>query len=481
MYAIYNYTAAATFSQVSIVSNLVSLAMGTTDKTWLLGKILLSSQAVGCTSSSTTVTWAGAYTGVTIAVGQKVYGLGIPSGTTVATITDGTGFTLSNAFTSTTNSAAILGLGPTSTLPPATIGSTTLALGITNGSNQLTMTGAFAASAGIAAVGMQITGNGIPAATTISSLAANAITMSANATASSANTTVMLTPPSTPTNEADTTILTTYTTPAWEIWDQYGGTGGLPNVWVFRSPVVDDATFYKYMYISASNAGTLGLACPESQNNSTHAKTNDFPLNNSSTYASRFSVAGQVGTFHISCSSRHYAHHSISNYGIGGSTAGGWEATLERSRRSPWDTVAAGYPPCQTVSSYGALLNTAYTGRISRIKTATGDVLNVAGYLAIIGYSPGNTGLLLFSSNAVIARVPDGLGGYYTVLNELFLLSAPGAGFLGGSISSICDIWLGPSSAQHLDEIIYNSKNYVAWQNTPSPSTQGGFSFFPKG
>jgi hypothetical protein len=36
------------------------MLMGTTDKTWLLGKFVISSQAVGTTNNSNVVTWAGA-------------------------------------------------------------------------------------------------------------------------------------------------------------------------------------------------------------------------------------------------------------------------------------------------------------------------------------------------------------------------------------------------------------------------------------
>lgn len=125
-YAKYNYNGATTHSAMNLLSDVVSILTGQTTKANLTGKWIKSPTAdIGITNASLTVTWSGALTDVTCSVGQTVSGVGIPAGATIATITDGTGFTLNTAHEATaTNTNAILILGNTATLPTTQIGST---------------------------------------------------------------------------------------------------------------------------------------------------------------------------------------------------------------------------------------------------------------------------------------------------------------------------------------------------------------------
>lgn len=112
-----------------------------------------------------------------IAVGQKISGTGIPSGTTVLSISGSTVTMSANATSSTTGVTVIFYANPTTTG------------NITNASNQLVSLGS---TTGIA-VGQSIAGTGIQFGTTVLGLSGSTVTMSSNATATTTGVSVTFT------------------------------------------------------------------------------------------------------------------------------------------------------------------------------------------------------------------------------------------------------------------------------------------------
>ncbi|WP_395744068.1 RHS repeat-associated core domain-containing protein [Prosthecobacter sp.] len=114
---------------------------------------------------------------VGLAVGQTVSGNGISSGTTIAAVNSSTTLTLSTAATATSGSSGLT-FGP-----PAPVSSTPLCF-ITAGSPTVTMYPYNGTTTAGLSVGMSVSGNGIPAGTTVTVInSTSTLTLSANATA----------------------------------------------------------------------------------------------------------------------------------------------------------------------------------------------------------------------------------------------------------------------------------------------------------
>jgi len=482
-YAKYNYLGSTTQSQTSILSDVGSILSGVTNKAQLFGHINLSSAAVGITNTSTTVTWVGADDGSVfsqrknIEVGQAVFGTGIPDGTTVATITNQTGFTLSAAATAT-NAIAILTLDDTATLPISTIGSTTKTISTSSGSANLTITGMCTATLGICAVGMSVEGFGIPNGTTISSItSANVLVMSNTATATVSPASIVLSAPSTAVtcDTANTTISAAYNAAGWKLYDMYGN-AGVANVWIFRAPVIDDSTFYKYMALDVQTAGYIQMHNYETWNNSsaTHTGTNQ-----STAFATGYQqrITPTVpATLAIGASVRYCVMQSIVAAGTGGLTQGSWNGLFERTRATPWDTVANGYPPVVLSTGYSTSINSQNAVCPRYKNPAGGDYATASCILGWCSLGASNGTISSQTATYPISKIPDGVGGFYSPLNDLHFRYSLN-GFLGGSISQVCDVWGGVSYASNLDEMTANGKTYIAWNFYTSV---GNF-FIPKG
>ncbi|MCX6850547.1 MAG: autotransporter-associated beta strand repeat-containing protein [Verrucomicrobia bacterium] len=116
-------------------------------------------------------------------VGQPVQGPGVPSGTTVASIVDGTTITLSANASATGTANAYYGVSPA-------VGRTAIA-SVTSASNTITMASA-AEAAGIVA-GMYVQGVGIPQNTVVGSVSGNTVTLVSASTGAAANATASAT------------------------------------------------------------------------------------------------------------------------------------------------------------------------------------------------------------------------------------------------------------------------------------------------
>lgn len=583
MYSKYNYIGATTQSAINLLSDVVAILTGQTTDTNLTGKWVASPTAyVGITDTSATVTWTGAKTDVTCSVGQTVTGTGIPSGATIATITDQVGFTLNTAHEATaTNAQAILILGNTATLPTTQIGSTETSQTITSfsastdlftktghgyaggervqmihtggtatefGSNSVyyeyfvkyassstfylsnTFNGANIVTAGTLtgitvkcsrnksmslisgsavvatgrttdlAVGQTVTGYGVPAATTISSISAGvSFTMNNNATADVPDATLVFAPGAgVICDTTNTTISTSIAAAGWALHDQWAAVGQV----IIKAPIVDDATSFKYVMLDVSNGAYLQMHLYEGWNNTTHVGTNQaYALITSQQQRTTLTVSASIA---IAASARFIAMQSTVAAGVGSSDVNSWTGIFERSRLAPWDTVTNGYPPVVLMSgaAFGWSSTTTYAPRYKN--PAGGDYTAIDSYMgavtmgwngemssgrAVNGGVGAATGVNTANSGTIKSKVPDGLGGFYTPFNEIQVRCSPNS-FEGGSLSTTSDIWNTVTYPNNLDEVVKGSQTYIIWQNTlystNTTATQAtgqnsGNTLFPKG
>jgi len=247
---------------------------------------------------------------------------------------------------------------------------------------------------------------------------------------------------------------------------------------ILKAAVVDDATAFKYVGLDTYTAGEVILRAHESWNATTHTGTNSTTI---ITSGQRTSV-GTAASILISAKQSHIALQSNVAAGIGAVTTLDWTAAFERTRLSPWDTVANAYPP--VVNTRGSINSFVVTtiAYAPRYKNPAGGDLGTTSatvYCAAIGACGGVRGGAYNTFHAMYQKIPDGLGGFYTPLNEFYYRNALNS-FMGGSVSAVCDVWLTVAYPNNLDEVFANGKTYILWQNTGVPANTG-FTAFPKG
>lgn len=247
---------------------------------------------------------------------------------------------------------------------------------------------------------------------------------------------------------------------------------------VLKSAVADDLTYYKYMMVDATTAGYIQLHLYETWNATAHTGTNQATA--IATTAQQRVDTTSPGVMVISAKKSHCVMQSIIAAGTGAVTNGDWTGVFERSRLSPWDTVGAAYPP-SAIMVGSSIVSGAATSACKFKNPSGGDYTGASAAQLetawLGGYGgTGNNGWM--GLPAMDIKVPDGLGGFYTPFTEFHVRKRSSA-FMGGSISAICDVWLGISYPLNLDEVVYNSKTYVFWRHT---STAGsGCLLVPKG
>jgi hypothetical protein len=189
-------------------------------------------------------------------------------------------------------------------------------------------------------------------------------------------------------------------------------------------------------------------------------------------------VASMMGRIDISASTRHCVFYSFQNGVYGSSTNLGPSGIMERTRRSPWDTVGngqlRGYLP-------------AVWGNLGIIATATApfyaNILPNAAGIDQFGGPVGTTNLAAyiitpFGSNTgpgstALHTTPSSIVPNSVIIPQHLLIPfgcmQPSFGFLGGDISSVCDIWLTTYSyGGAFDELTIGSDTYVIWMAGPS-------------
>lgn len=125
----------------------------------------------------------------------------------------------------------------------------------------------------------------------------------------------------------------------------------------------------------------------------------------------------------------------------------------ERNRLSPWDTNTAGYPP---ILSNGGTLSTYFFSSVNnlRLKNFSGnDVINS-------NYPSANISPYVITG-ATLRTVKNADGEDVHLLCPI-IIGQPQIGFLGGEISTLCELWQTTSDFGRMeDELVVSGKTYV--------------------
>jgi len=129
---------------------------------------------------------------------------------------------------------------------------------------------------------------------------------------------------------------------------------------------------------------------------------------------------------------------------------------MERTRRSPWDTVSNGYPPFISFSSLS------YLYECRSVNSSGADVVGssaVVYFCHALGFNGGNSppnnpiGTVPIDSNKNLGHLMIPFGGY-NITN----------GHLGGDVTSLCDIWITTyNNGSTYDTLTYNGNTYIIW------------------
>ena len=204
----------------------------------------------------------------------------------------------------------------------------------------------------------------------------------------------------------------------------------------------------------------LELKTYESFDTSKHRGTNvTYASNNSVSYQLKLAV-GTGGSIYISASAR----HMVLNSSAGNLTNTGPVGVFERTRKSLWDTTTNNYPPYCWIS-FG-LCFTANTNNLYMPRTIDLNGLDAIGSSAsailTTPYGANNSASTGFFQS--LATTVPGLN--KALIHQFLPLSIINAtnGFVGGDISSLCDVWLTTYGyGADKEEVSDGINTYVIW------------------
>lgn len=257
---------------------------------------------------------------------------------------------------------------------------------------------------------------------------------------------------------------------AWSVFDMTtvnanskGFQGGVfDGRYVYFSPMYyNRAMVEQYDTTGVSTTSyILELKTYESFDTSKHRGTNvTYASNNSVSYQLKLAV-GTGGSIYISASAR----HMVLNSSAGNLTNTGPVGVFERTRKSLWDTTTNNYPPYCWIS-FG-LCFTANTNNLYMPRTIDLNGLDAIGSSAsailTTPYGANNSASTGFFQS--LATTVPGLN--KALIHQFLPLSIINAtnGFVGGDISSLCDVWLTTYGyGADKEEVSDGINTYVIW------------------
>lgn len=254
-------------------------------------------------------------------------------------------------------------------------------------------------------------------------------------------------------DKVNTTIDASVAAAGWTLHDASAGT----NAVCLKAAVADNASQYKYLVVDTNSAGYIHTKGYETWDAGAHTGTNMINYSDQASVAQRVNTT-TGGRLDISASIRHAFLFSLQG-GVYGSSTGNYPSgVLERTRRSPWDTVANGYPPFAHVNGMNAS-----TFKEPRILNASGSDITGASITnyPIHSFGGGTSTLVNPPSTTIVAD--DSKTSFKHALISFGLVN-PAVGHLGGDFSSLCDIYLTTYAAgASFDTITIDGKTYVVW------------------
>ena len=251
-------------------------------------------------------------------------------------------------------------------------------------------------------------------------------------------------------NQTSTSIDASVNVAGWSVYDASAGT----NAQCLRAAVADNASQYKYLVIDTNTAGYIFTKVYEDWNSTTHTGTNLAGYSAIAAYAQRVNVTSG-GRLEIYATVRCCLLFSYQNNAWGSSTGSAWTGIVERTRKSPWDTVANGYPPFMFING----ITVSYE---PRTLSATGTDLTTSYAVTYLGHPLGIIAGTPQAPPSTVVPIDSDKN-----LGHMFLpicSTNPSIGHFGGDISSLCDIYLTTYNyGSTYDTILNNSSEYIIW------------------
>lgn len=246
-------------------------------------------------------------------------------------------------------------------------------------------------------------------------------------------------------NQTNTNIDASANVAGWSVYDASAGT----NAQCLRAAVADNSSQYKHLVLDFSSAGYMKMKVYDTWNNSAHTGTSMASYSDNNNYVPRINLSAG-GVLYITASVRHCLVFSYQNSAWGSTTGANWAGILERTRRSPWDTVSNALPPFIFACGLTYMYEPRRLNNLGAEVSTTGAPVT---YQHPLGTTAPPTTTVPIDSNVNLghAMLPFG------VINI-------GDGHFGGDITSLTDIWLTTHNYGSTgDTIVYNGNEYIIW------------------
>ncbi len=253
-------------------------------------------------------------------------------------------------------------------------------------------------------------------------------------------------------DQTNTSISAAVTVAGWSVYDASAGT----NAQCLRAAVADNASQYKYMVIDTNSAGYIMTKIYEDWNSTAHTGTNLAYGSNTNGSVPRVNVS-LGGRIEIYANVRCCLMYSYQNNLWGNASYSHWSGVVERTRLSPWDTVANGYPPFMFINNLGS---GAYEPRYVNITGADVTTSTASIWLGTSISHPANSFMPPHPNTTVVIDADKNLGHAMYPLMSSNMTN----GHWGGKISSLIDVYLTTHGyGATYDTLLCGTDEYIIW------------------
>lgn len=245
---------------------------------------------------------------------------------------------------------------------------------------------------------------------------------------------------------------------AWTLHDAAAGT----NAKCYKRVYPDDGTKYAYAVIDLNTANRLYCKGYETWNETAHTGTNLCYLSDNTNFGQQINTTSGGG-IEIFCNNYCLRFFSVIGTTFGSATSAGDCGLFFRTRKSPWDTVANGYPPF-IWTNLGLECTTTLQSFSPRTLSAAGaDVTgNSASYKGVTPFQ------VLYSHTVPTIVVPKNAAKELGHMLIPFGFNSVIRGDSGGEVSTNAKVYLTTYNfGSNLDEALIGATRYKIWaQNT---------------
>lgn len=259
---------------------------------------------------------------------------------------------------------------------------------------------------------------------------------------------------------AGSTTITATELAGWTVHDAVAAA----NAQVLKAEYSDDAANFKYLYIDTNNNTHVRLNYYEAWNEVAHTGTNPTYDATNTIYSQRLNLAAG-GRLDIRATARCFMIWSFQGGVYGNSQNLCASGLLERTRLSPWDTVAAGYPKAVFWMSW--VMTTAFVNAYcprsydayAQIDTTTSTaifpmLISTFSSVYASSYAYSST-QITFTPNS--AKVAEASLASFRFVNPYY------ANF-GGEVSSLCGVYITRYNfGNPYDTYTVGADTYIVW------------------